>query len=442
MSLEYRVLHETSSGAPEASGPDHATAQPRLWRDVQILVPLGIGLCISLCYAFLVTTFFNSDDYLRWGLHFMNWWKGVEPEPVLRTPGYPLFLAVMWKLGLDQTGVRIVQSLLVAATGLLVSYLADDLAGRRAARWSAWVFAAYLPFEFFAAVGLTEVTSTFLIVVATVATVIARRNTPWWGWWVSLASFCAIASVIVRPAQVFLLPVIAIGLLICAGSARRVLATLAILAAAALVIFGPWVGRNMALNGKPQVFGSGGTYPFAIGVHLPADLSIGEMSAYHRSAAFYEGTEPGHFGPVQASQLHPLSTLASDLEHHTGEYLWARTVAQFQMWPWPSTPRVQLGMNSVIPYPLIMALHILVFAFGLVGLITLRRSFIGLLGLGMVLFTVLPYLIVFTSPRYTIEISPFLVMGTGILLAARVPESRLARATRSSLHQVVALRHG
>lgn len=416
--------HDLHTRFRAASAP---TSARELARDRWIVGALTVALAISLAYAFFVSNIFNQDDYMRWAVHLLNWWKGVMPEPVLRTPGYEVFLAVDLKLSFGHPGIKVAQCLLVTATGYMVAYLAELVGGRRAARWTAGVFAIYVPFLFFAAVALSEVLSTFLMMLSVVAVIRARRHTDAWATWVGVASACAIAGVSVRPAQVFLLPVVVVALLATAGSLRRAVGVVAILVIAALVIFGPWVGRNMALYGQPRILGSGGTYPFALGVHLPADKRIGQYSAYHRAIDFYDYTRPDHFGPLQASQMHALPTLIHNLVHHTGQMLWARVVAQFQMYPWPATPRVDYNSPEVIPYPLIMALHIIVFALGILGLVWARRTMIGRMGLGVLALTVLPYLILLASPRYTIPISPFMVMGAGIALTRISASPRVNR---------------
>ena len=71
---------------------------------------------------------------------------------LIRTPGYPLFLAAIYELfgAANETAVRTVQGLIVTLTCLIVALIAlhwvDDKGRKAKAAWSAFILAAFCPF--------------------------------------------------------------------------------------------------------------------------------------------------------------------------------------------------------------------------------------------------------------------------------------------------------
>jgi hypothetical protein len=112
---------------------------------------------------------------------------------LVRLPGYPLFLAAVYSVfgHTNNTAVRIVQALIDTGTCVLVALLAwlwqPDKRRKSATAIAALALAAVNPFTtIYAALILTEVPATFLLVAAVVAVTLAFRETKlerelrWW----------------------------------------------------------------------------------------------------------------------------------------------------------------------------------------------------------------------------------------------------------------------
>ena len=190
----------------------------------------------------------------------------TEPpyEPTLiRLPGYPLFLAAIYKVfGHGNNGaVRIVQALIDTATcgliALLAFYWEPDEERKRGAAIAALALAAVCPFTtIYSATILTEVPTIFLAVAMCVAATKAfttegtenasRRNRIlWW----SATGFLGGLAVLIRPDSGLF--VAAIGLtLVVAGAIRfkqhlrKTLVSGVVFSLAFVIVLTPWTIRN------------------------------------------------------------------------------------------------------------------------------------------------------------------------------------------------------
>src|SRR5688500_14552648 len=99
------------------------------------------------------------------------------PE-VIRTPGYPAFVAVIYRLfGVSTMPVAIAQAFVFVAICFLVYLLTIKVAGRRAASLAAIMTALFPPLPYYGALVLTEVWTTFVLMGAMVVCV---RAMPGW----------------------------------------------------------------------------------------------------------------------------------------------------------------------------------------------------------------------------------------------------------------------
>src|SRR6266542_1270707 len=127
---------------------------------------------------------------------------------LIRVPGYPLFLAAIYKVfGHTNNGaVRIVQALIDTGTCALVALLAfywqPDERRKRATAITALALAAVCPFTtIYAATILTEVPTTFLVMAMCLATTLAfqaesrKRSLRWW----MVSGFFGGMAVLLRP---------------------------------------------------------------------------------------------------------------------------------------------------------------------------------------------------------------------------------------------------
>ncbi len=120
------------------------------------------------------TQWTDQDGYRRLGEVLANTGKFTRypdsptfvPE-VLRTPGYPLFVAVIYRFfGVSQFPVVLVQALAFVATCLLVFAMASRVTSRGVALAAAAATALYSPLPYFGALVMTELWTAFLFTAA------------------------------------------------------------------------------------------------------------------------------------------------------------------------------------------------------------------------------------------------------------------------------------
>jgi 4-amino-4-deoxy-L-arabinose transferase-like glycosyltransferase len=153
-----------------------------LW--IPLLAALGAGLALRLFFFFKYPS--GSDDGTLYESMGHNWFAhgtyGLDavgriiPSDI-RTPGYPLFTAIVHLLGRGQTPLMLAQIAVDLCTSVLAGMLAGMLAPaspsgrtRRRVMIAAVWLAALCPFlADYAAVNLTEVLTTFFTAIALVA---------------------------------------------------------------------------------------------------------------------------------------------------------------------------------------------------------------------------------------------------------------------------------
>jgi hypothetical protein len=164
------------------------------------------------------------------------------PE-VLRTPGYPAFVAAMYRLfGVSQLAVVIPQTIVCGLLALVVFRIAQPFLSPRAAIGCAFAVALYPPIPYFAALVMTEVWTAFVLTVAMWLTLRACLRGSWWDYAVAGAVCGAVA--LCRPVFV-LLPIALTGAGLLLALMRRCAASgWGVFLAAAALVLSPWFGYN------------------------------------------------------------------------------------------------------------------------------------------------------------------------------------------------------
>ncbi|MEX0972431.1 MAG: hypothetical protein WDZ46_04140 [Solirubrobacterales bacterium] len=396
--------------------------------DRWVLAAAGVLVVAQLLYAFFADPVFDADGYVEYGKDFANYWQYNHIADTMRTPGYPLFLSAFYETGLEDAGIKVAQTVILTTGLLALIAIAELTAGRRAARICALLIVLYIPLWAFSSIARTEAIAIATIILATLAVVLSELDDRNWKRWVLAAATLCAVGVIVRPNS---LPPVAIVLLVLAYlSWRRVgirgVAITALLSALPfLVLFGPWVIRNVSYGGDPEPLGHN-PFPLPLGVHLPYDDDIGKFASFERSYRFFSEQRPDGFTPELAMAGDPWQELRTNVDLQTKEFMRTRGVAIFQLWFWPETPRTGYAEESIVPYPLLMALHLILLFAGLVGLVRLRRTPVGAIGLGIFASLFALHLLYVALPRYALIVLPFLVLGTAVVMA-QFWESRNSR---------------
>jgi hypothetical protein len=171
---------------------------------------------------------------------------------LIRLPGYPLFLAVIFKtFGMDCYGVvRLIQGVIDLASCLLIAGFVRDHYSRRAAHWALWL-AALCPFTAnYTAVPLTETNSIFCVALGIfasgrlIAQIRSRGRFPWT--WLVLTSLALSCAILFRPDGVLLSAAVLPGIWWYARRSSGRVSLQAALGCALLATlpFVPWTIRN------------------------------------------------------------------------------------------------------------------------------------------------------------------------------------------------------
>jgi 4-amino-4-deoxy-L-arabinose transferase-like glycosyltransferase len=180
------------------------------------------------------------------------------PE-VIRTPGYPAFVALIYRLfGVSTMPVAIAQAFVFVLICFLVYAIANRVAGRRAAAVAAIMTALFPPLPYYGALVLTEVWTTFVLISANLVCLRAIQAGRTRDFVIAGALFSG--ATIVRPAFI-LLPfglAAAMPILVPAERNRKRIGQWAALAIVAGITMVPWFTYNYIYLGRFTLSPAGG----------------------------------------------------------------------------------------------------------------------------------------------------------------------------------------
>jgi 4-amino-4-deoxy-L-arabinose transferase-like glycosyltransferase len=223
---------------------------------------VATAAAFALRLLFLWKFSFVAGDSFIYGDIAKNWLQhgafamtedGLPVPTCIRLPGYPAFVALIWKVaGMEHyTAVMVVQMFFDVVTGYLVAALARLVLSERAAL-AAFLLYALNPFTAnYVATPLAEVLAIFFTALTLLLAVkglerLATYGLRWWTWWI----FCGLAiaaGILLRPDAGILLAGIGGYLLIelfRRPGKRRAIAAGVVLAAVSLAPLIPWTLRN------------------------------------------------------------------------------------------------------------------------------------------------------------------------------------------------------
>jgi 4-amino-4-deoxy-L-arabinose transferase-like glycosyltransferase len=220
---------------------------------------VATAAAFALRLLFLWKFSFVAGDSFIYGDIAKNWLQhgafamtedGLPVPTCIRLPGYPAFVALIWKVAGKEhyTAVMVMQMVFDVGTCYLVAALARLVLWERAAL-VAFLLYALNPFAAnYVATPLAETLSIFCTALALLATVagLERLATAGLRWWI-LCGLAIAASILLRPDAGILLAGIGGYLLIeffRRPGKRRVIAAGAVLAAVSLAPLIPWTLRN------------------------------------------------------------------------------------------------------------------------------------------------------------------------------------------------------
>lgn len=244
--------------------------------------------------------------------------EAVPAPEVVRTPGFPLLIAVVYAVaGQHPWLIAVVNSVLCAATAILVGWLAQSLGGARAGAAAVLLFSLE-PSTFHASTTLmSEALFTFLLSVA--AWIICRPGPEPLGPWRALAAGVGLgAATLVRPVLYPLLVPAVLGIGAGVWLVRRSVLSAVRIAASfglpLLVLVGGWQVRNWIRTGDPTFshVGNAALYFFRAAA-VEAELNgrpLPEQQERQGWGEFlyrfgFSGSERETFGDKRYSDLYP-----------------------------------------------------------------------------------------------------------------------------------------
>ena len=248
----------------------------RLTRKTTSLLVLAVGLGLAARLAFSLVYWVDrpltvdQTEYLMLAENFVDGRGlvyGDRESRLIRSPGYPVFIAAVFAVWRSLTAVRIAQSVLGALSILLVAALAHRLAGTRSAIAAAFITALYPPLIWTSAYVLSEPLYTFLTLTAAYVTwwnleSVQRTDmkvVPTSGRFLAAGALVGLA-VLTRPEILLFVGLVTLTMV----AARRWTAAAAMLVGTALVV-APWTAHNYLEHGEVILVSARGGPNFWLG---------------------------------------------------------------------------------------------------------------------------------------------------------------------------------
>lgn len=289
-------------------------------KTIILLFILGffIGLLV-LCYVPSYTNHLKSDD---WGYDVMAYnmlsghgFSGAESPPfdpnVTRTPGYPIFLALIYSLfGRNYNAVFIIQIIMSNLTALLVYFIAfkSFVSYKKQIASLAYILVLFCPFLWFLAKMLfTETLFTFLVTLSILLITVALERNSYWLFFTS--GLITGIALLTRP-TLSLLPIFLVLLIILAGIKKDKFSSLVkkniVYITAVMLIWSPWIIRNYIVFKEfiPLTAGISGAFFY-----------MGTLPPYRYSTEFFYKEEEKRFDDYLSKAGNTKAIIALDNEY-------------------------------------------------------------------------------------------------------------------------------
>lgn len=335
-------------------------------------------------------------------------WRMIDPTQM---PLYPLLIALTGA-GLGRLVADIALS--VVTVWLIYALTFELFADRMAALAAGAIAACYLPFAFFAAVGLSETLFMALMLGAFLA---------WYRGAFAVGAVCAVLAVLTRPVFDLAAPllIVTFALLVHRLSIVQTASRLAAYAAVYVALMAPWWLHNYRLYGSfVRLNPNLGLVLYA--GNNPLNRSGGAARGVDYDRSRFDAIAD----PVARDRAMRDAAIAYIMED-PGRFLSMAWVKFVRMWrPWPS--------HEAYGNPLAVAVSVLSFVpvllLAVVGLVLRRRDVLRLapillFGLG---YTAL-HMALSGTIRYRLPLEPFLICFSGVAVGALIEAVARRRMT-------------
>ncbi|MBN1478932.1 glycosyltransferase family 39 protein [candidate division KSB1 bacterium] len=362
----------------------------------------------------------DETDYLALGQSIAagNGYVNSQGQPTaFRPPGYPLFLAILSKVAInDAPSVRVVQAFVSSITVLLLSLLSLRIVGPVASLVSAGLAAGY-PYFIYSTGTLFPITWFSLTLVASVTFLfIGLDNNR--KWYIALAGFCMGLSILTRTSAAVLgLATLLWLLIILFKSPKKLLLTALVFGLTMTSVLFPWLLRNYHVFGTPVLSTNGGRNLW-LGNNPKSTANSGSNIEMPQEFA----QRIGMAGEIEADHLYSATALEyikSDQNH----YLWLavqKGVALWRLDPSPTTegyPRYKClhSLISWISYAPILLLALTGFAIS--NRAGKKKMLLWLL---FGLFFTLLHAVYISKVRFRLPLDYFLILMAGAAINSLV----------------------
>lgn len=462
------MAERMSTGHKDPSERSFMRTLSKHWKLLSMLLLLGLAW-----HLFLVIRFpHDSGDEVRYTAPARNMLAGRgfssdTAAPYLPSehtvPVYPLFIAGIYaSFGERNVAVRVAQAFIDTATGVLVAFLAFQLAPvqlKRSAPIAALIIYEFLSWFtiFWTRYLLTETLAVFLTTAVVASAVWALRGSPLR--WLAVGYLCAI-SVLTRPDSILLAVACALFLVLIIVQKRSFQTALMLIffCCAFPVVLAPWTARNYLAFGKFQPLAN--PYGKPRGEYVPTGYllwtrtwMVDETNYHVTDLVFHPGNRD--FDP----NLLPDYVFDSQLEREkiieltsrydlTGEMTPElseefRAVAQQRIRRSPLRFYLALPLKRVVSMWLtgfvtsnLLHMYIRVFSVlpilvgGILGLVIWARNgqLVQLIVIVIIVRTLL-FSFIGTEARLIVELYPFMIAASGLSVGSLVQS--LSRLTKS-----------
>jgi len=237
--------------------------------------PMVIGMCaLAFLHGLLFVWYQHSDWLTSWSdqrgyqslgqvLASTGRFTRYSDSPafvpeVLRTPGYPMFVAAMYRLfGVHQLAVVIPQAALCGVIAFMVYLMARRIVSEPVALASGFAVGLYAPIPYFAALVMTEVWTTVMLTAAMALTFRAVRTRRVRDY-VFAGAVCGFTA-LCRPVFVLLpLALAGVGLLLAFWQHQQPWRHWAAFVVAAVIVCSPWFAYNYKYFHRITISPAGG----------------------------------------------------------------------------------------------------------------------------------------------------------------------------------------
>lgn len=391
-----------------------AVSHPGVSLFVPAFVVRAIFVMIQLRFGVFDISFEATDSTLYRGLADSLVGRGaysLDGTPTaFVTPGYPLFLAVLYVVSRSGLFIGLVQAGLGAATVVALAAIAHRLAGRDAALATGIMAAFYPHLVFWTGYVLTETLYVFILSVALLAAARAlESNRPLRR--AAMAGALFGAASLVRPVALGFGIMLAVAGIFSTRYRVRVLLGLGTLT----LVLAPWVARNAVVLDSPIITSTESGHVLWQGNSPEAS---GGSRGYVDGLDFEPLELPEGISETEADRIHRAEALSWMAKHP------ARVAALIpkKLWNmWRPTYQGASALNSTVTYVTYLPL----LALAVPGLVlSRRRDVLGGIVVAFVAYHLVVHGLVTGMIRFRLPVEAVLTIPAGVTVGMFVEKSR------------------